>query len=96
VALVTVSLTAFSYYSFKTYMKWYDNPIILEMDEQLTKIYEIPFPAVSRNLLSCAYHSNSSVFRDAQLFFAKAIAEKSWNFNEKCKIILLNISFIIF
>jgi hypothetical protein len=49
VALVTISLTAFSYYSVKTYVRWLENPIILEMDEKLAEIYEIPFPTVRKS-----------------------------------------------
>jgi hypothetical protein len=48
VALVTISLTAFSYYSAKTYVRWLENPVVLEMDEKLAEIYEIPFPTVTK------------------------------------------------
>jgi hypothetical protein len=49
VALVTISLTAFSYYSVKTYVRWLENPIVLEIDEKLAEIYEIPFPTVRKS-----------------------------------------------
>ncbi len=50
VALVTISLTAFSYYSVKTYVRWLEYPIVLEMDEKLAEIYEIPFPTVKNSV----------------------------------------------
>jgi hypothetical protein len=47
VAIVFISMGAFTYYSFNTYIRWKNYPVILGFDEQLTDIFEIPFPAVS-------------------------------------------------
>jgi hypothetical protein len=44
--LLGVSFSAFSYYSFSSYARWCEEPIVINLDEKLAKIYEIPFPAV--------------------------------------------------
>jgi amiloride-sensitive sodium channel len=44
---VLISTVAFVYYSFNTYIRWQDHPIILGFDEQVTDIFQIPFPAIS-------------------------------------------------
>jgi hypothetical protein len=45
-ALVTSSLSAFIYYSLKIYKNWHEEPIVMNLDDKLAEIYDIPFPAV--------------------------------------------------
>ncbi len=45
-AVVLFSMGSFTYYSFNTYTRWKDYPVILGFDEQMTDISEISFPAV--------------------------------------------------
>ncbi len=40
------ALTLF-YYTFNTYTRWLERPVILEFDEVPTDVFEIPFPAVT-------------------------------------------------
>jgi hypothetical protein len=46
-SLVTASLSAFIYYSFDIYRGWCEEPIVMNFDDKLADIYDIPFPAVS-------------------------------------------------
>jgi hypothetical protein len=67
-------MLAFSYYSFDTYSRWRNKPIILGFDEQLTEIYEIPLPAVILNLKSvqlCTVVYNSQYFLGDPVFKRK-------------------------
>ncbi len=45
--LVAASLSAFTYYSFSIYTRWLEEPIVMNLDDKLAEIQEIPFPAVS-------------------------------------------------
>ncbi len=40
-------MLAFTYYSINTYTRWKDKPVVLGFDEQLTDIFDIPFPAIT-------------------------------------------------
>jgi hypothetical protein len=51
-ALVAASLSAFTYYSFMIYMRWHEEPIVMNLDDKLAEIHEIPFPAVRVSLIS--------------------------------------------
>jgi hypothetical protein len=81
VALVTISLSAFSYYSVKIYVRWLENPIVLEMDEKLAEIYEIPFPTVrksaSRRTEKYLVRTNKYVCRFRFVRTSKLISECS-------------------
>jgi hypothetical protein len=37
---------SFTYYSFNTYTRWKNYPVVLGFDEKMADISEIPFPAV--------------------------------------------------
>jgi hypothetical protein len=43
---------SFTYYSFNTYIRWKDLPVVLGFDEQMIDVFEIPFPAVSSSCFS--------------------------------------------
>jgi hypothetical protein len=44
--LVAASLLAFTYYSLSIYTRWLEEPIVMNLDDKLAEIHEIPFPAV--------------------------------------------------
>jgi hypothetical protein len=45
--LVAASLSAFTYYSLSAYTRWHEEPIVINLDDKLAEIHEIPFPAVT-------------------------------------------------
>ncbi len=71
ISLVTASLTAFIYYSFNIYKGWCEEPIVMNFDDKLADIYEIPFPAVSTcnaQKFNCYILSVASTFMNQWLF----------------------------